>query len=87
MGNISLLLCKLQSIVARITTTATCRATNFSAASCSNMLHEVELGSTLATNLDFCCSFYQLRRNSQRNQVGENDSDWLRRKHGGLHCR
>ena len=25
---------------------ATCRATNFSVASCSNMLHEVELGST-----------------------------------------
>ena len=25
---------------------ATCRTTNFSVASCSNMLHEVELGST-----------------------------------------
>ena len=33
---------------------ATCRATNFSVASCSNMLHEVELGSTFG-NKSWCC--------------------------------
>ena len=46
---------QVERVVARITTTcSTCLATNFSVASCSNMLHKVEPSST------FCNNFSQL---------------------------